>query len=384
MSLGKLRLGIVGGGGAALISGLRSVAGVEVVALCEADPARLEAGAREHGIPQTYDRYEAMLDAVDAVVIATPMPLHVPQSVLALQAGKHVLSEVTAAVTLAECWGLLDAVRAASTTYMLAENICFTAENVLIREMARRGLFGDLYFGEGEYLHEVRTLHHQADGSPTWRYHWQVGVDGCTYSTHSLGPVMHWFRAADPEERVETVVCLGSGRHTDPEHLHSDTCLMLCQLRSGKLIKIREDMLSNRPYGLNFTLQGTQGVYESARFQGAGGHLWIGANRAGERREWRPVTEFAEFLPAAWREPAAEAHASGHGGGDFHTGRLFAEAALTGGPASIDVYEALEWTATGLCSQLSIANGGLPIRIPEFRDPNQRPLVCNPDAGPVL
>jgi predicted dehydrogenase len=357
----------VGGRGAALLAGLRAVAGVEVTALCELDAARLQRAAAEYAIPLCFTEYHALLDAVDAVVIATPMQLHVAQSVAALQAGKHVLSEVTAAVTLEECWRLLEAVRASRRIYMMAENVCFTAENVLVREMARQGLFGALYFGEGEYLHEVRALHHHPDGSPTWRAVWQVGQKGCTYGTHALGPVMHWFTAAHPEERIATVTCLGSGRYTDPEHPHDDTSLMLCQLQSGKLIKVRLDMMSNRPYALNFTLQGTQGVYESARQYGEPGKVWIGANRAGETRDWRPISDFESLLPDAWRDAAQEAQQAGHGGGDYHTGRLFAEAIRRGEPPAIDIYAALEWTAAGLCSQQSIANGGIAVPVPDFR-----------------
>lgn len=43
---------------------------------------------------------------IDAVVVSTPMQLHVPQSIAALHAGKHVLSEVTAGVTMDELWWL--------------------------------------------------------------------------------------------------------------------------------------------------------------------------------------------------------------------------------------------------------------------------------------
>lgn len=355
-----------------MIAGLRAVSEVEVVALCETDPERLREGAEQYGIPQSFLVYEEMLEQVDAVVIATPMHLHVSQSVLALQAGKHVLSEVTAAVTLEECWELLDAVNASSATYMMAENVCFTPENVLVCEMARRGLFGELTFGEGEYLHEVRTLHHHGDGSPTWRAVWQVGVNGCTYGTHGLGPVMHWFLAAHPDERIESVACFGSGVHTDPEHPHDDTVLMLCKLRSGKLIKIREDMLSNRPYALNFSLQGTLGVYESGRREGQSGAIWAGENRLGQLREWQDISAFEAFLPAEWCKHAALAQSAGHGGGDFHTGRLFAEAVLQQVPPPIDIYQALEWTAAGLCSQASIAQNGISIPVPNFRNTTDR------------
>ncbi len=370
MNSDKLRIGIAGKRGLSCLSGLRAVAGVEVTAFCELNPQVLQEEATRHGIPRQFTHFEAMLEVVDAVIVATPMPLHVPQSVLALQAGKHVLSEVTAAVSLEECWQLREAVLRSGKTYMLAENYCYFEPNVLIREMTRQGLFGEPYFGEGEYIHEVRALHHNANGSPNWRAVWQVGVNGCTYGTHSLGPVMQWFQAANPDERIATVTCLGTGRHTDPEHPHDDTTLMLCQLQSGKLIKIRLDMLSNRPHLPNYyALQGTLGVYEAARFPGESGRVWLGENRPEEHRAWKPLADFNHLLPAQWRERAQEATQSAHGGGDYHIGREFAESILTDSPPPIDIYDALEWTAAGLCSQLSIVSGGLPIPIPDFHSP---------------
>jgi predicted dehydrogenase len=366
----------------AFMAGFRAMPQVEVSAFCEVDERVLTDQAQRYEIPLRFTRFKEMLDHVDVAVVATPMQYHMPHALLALQAGKHVLSEVPAAVSLEECWRLLDAVQASGKTYMMAENYCYQRENVLIREMARKGLFGELYFGEGEYLHEVRSLHHHPDGSPTWRYYWQVGINGSTYPTHSLGPPMHWFTAADPSERIESLVCLGSGCHTDPEHPHDDTSIMLCKLKSGKLIKIRLDMMSNRPHQMSFyALQGTQGCYEASRVAGQPGLIWIGENRIGEHREWKPVSDFQEHLPELWRNPPEEALRAGHGGGDYFEVRDFVEAVLTSAPPPVDIYSALEWTAAGLCSQISIDNGGVPIRVPDFHDPSQRPVVL--DSPPI-
>ncbi len=378
MANGKLRIGIAGKRGLAFLAGLRAFPqSAEVTAFCETDAAARQIGAQTHGIPRSFADFDALLadGNLDAVVVATPMPLHVPQSVRALRAGKHVLSEVTAAVSLDECWRLRDAVLASGKTYMLAENYCYLEANVLVGELARQGRFGELYYGEGEYLHEVRALHHDAEGGPTWRAFWQVGARGCTYGTHSLGAVRHWFQAIDPAERIARVTCLGTGARTDPEHWHDDTSVMLCQLRSGKLIKVRLDMMSNRPHLPSYyALQGTQGAYEAARVEGEPGRIWIGANRPDEPRQWRSLQDFDAHLPADWRALAQEARATGHGGGDYHVGRAFVQALLTSTPPPIDIYAALEWTAAGLCSQLSIANGGVPIAVPDFRDARQRPV----------
>jgi predicted dehydrogenase len=380
-----IKVGIAGQRGGAFITGLRALPQVEVTALCDINPETVNRQGEEFGVAGRYTKFAEMLDAVDAVVVATPMQLHAPQSILALQAGKHVLSEVTAAVSLDECWRLADAVKSSGKTYMLSENYCYIRDNVQVREMARRGLFGDVYFGEGEYLHDVKNLHHYADGSPTWRYYWQVGQNGSTYPTHSLGPVMQWFQSVYPEERISTVSCLGTGRHTDPEHPHDDTSILLCRTTGGRLIKVRVDMLSNRPHQMNYyALQGTQGVYEASRIAGQPGSVWIGGEDANrdDQRKWHPLSDYAEFLPEEWRNPPEEARRAGHGGGDYWIIRDWVSAIESGAPPPIDIYTGLEWTAAGLCSQLSITNNGVPIGVPDFRDASQRPLTL--DAPPVV
>lgn len=352
---------------------MRSVAGVKVVAICDLNPAVVEDLRQEFGLELGFTNYEQMLDHVDAVVIGSPMQFHATQAIMALNAGKHVMCEVTAAISIEECWQLLDAVNASGKIYMLAENYCYFEENILVREMVRKGVFGDVFFGEGEYIHDVRFLHHDENGKPTWRYYWQVGAPGNTYITHELGPVMQWFKAADPTDQIECVTCLGTGVHTDPEHPHDDTSLTLVKLKSGKLLKMRLDMMSNTPGMSYYSIQGVLGTYESGRGGSASSRIWIGENRSvgwnDARREWRPVSDFMEHFPSDWRGHVEAAKASGHGGGDYHTGRIFAESMLSGAPPDIDIFDALEWTAAGLCSQVSIQNGGIPIRVPNFREP---------------
>jgi hypothetical protein len=182
------------------------------------------------------------------------------------------------------------------------------------------------------------------------------------------------------------VTCLGSGRHTDPEHPHDDTSITLVKLASGKLLKMRLDMMSNTPGMSFYSLQGVLGTFESGRGGDASARVWIGENKSvgwnDKHREWQPLSDFDEHFPAHMRPHIEAAKASGHMGGDYHAARLFAESVLEGTRPDIDIYDALEWTAAGLCSQLSIANGGVPIRVPNFRDPSQRPITL--DAPPAI
>jgi predicted dehydrogenase len=371
-----LKIGIAGQRGLAFIKAFRALPGVDVAAFCDTNPVTLEQKAQEHGIEKRFTEFAAMLSSVDAVVVATPMQCHAEQSTLALEAGKHVLSEVTACITLDECWQLLQAAEKSHAVYAMAENYCYRKDVVLVRELVRKGLFGTPYFGEGEYLHEIRHYHHTLDGSPTWRAVYQVGRRGSTYGTHSLGPVMQWFLAADPGERIATVSCHGTGVHTDPEHPHDDTCLMLVQLASGKLIKVRLDMLSNRPHlPAYYALQGTHGVYEAARFPGQPGQVWLGESQDGADRTWTPLSElYDSHLPTDWRNPPPEALAAGHGGGDYFVVRDFVRACYGEAPPNCGIHDALAWTACDILSETSITNGGTPLHIPNFRDPKEKPL----------
>ena len=368
-----LRIGIVGKRGAAHAAGFRAHPQTEIAALCDADPAALAREGDALGVERRFQEFEPMLDHVDAVFVATPMHLHAAQSIAALQAGKHVLSEVTACVSLDECRALVDAVRASGRTYTMAENYLFFEESLIVREMAREGLFGRPYYGEGEYLHDVKPYHHAPDGRPTWRARWQVGERGNTYPTHSLGPPLAWIEAAGVDARPESVVCLGSGVHTDPEHPHDDTSETLVRLRGGGLVRVRLDMMSNRPpeeafYGL----QGTHGVFESGRGRRGGGQVWTGDNPPPgpvkeRRREWRPVADFAELVPSETRGLVAQARGAGHGGGDFLVAHAFVQAVLGEAPNPVDVFRAVEWTAVGLLSTVSIGQGGAPMAVPDFR-----------------
>jgi predicted dehydrogenase len=78
-----------------VIPGLQSAAGCEVVALASRDQVRAAEAARELGIGRVHDSYEELLadPGVDAVYIPLPNALHVPWTIRALEAGKHVLCE---------------------------------------------------------------------------------------------------------------------------------------------------------------------------------------------------------------------------------------------------------------------------------------------------
>ncbi len=359
-----LAVGIVGRRGMAFLAGLRSFPEVAVVAFCDLNPAVLHALADRFEIPERYVHYEDLLARdLDVVIVATPMPLHVPQSVAALERGKHVLCEVTAATSLEECRQLVAAVRRSGRKYMLAENYCYTRAAMLIQAMVRRGLFGELYYAEGAYIHNCSHLYYDARGQPTWRGRLLVRRNGCVYCTHSLGPVLQWL-----DDRVVSVACVGSGVHTLPQHALEDTVVMLCRTARGALITITLDIQSRRPHNMtHYVLQGTKGAYHAARRPGEPDLVWL-ADRSPGPEAWQTLEEYAaEFLPPEWRAFGHLAAQAGHGGGDFFVARAFIAAVLADTDPPIAVYRALDFTIPGLVSEESIRHGGLPLPVPDPR-----------------
>jgi predicted dehydrogenase len=368
-----IRLGISGacGRGGKLYERLSEVLPeMEVCAVCDVNAAELGAAKDRLRAREAYTDYDAMVGAggIDAVLVGTPMQFHAEQAVSALEKNIHVLSEVTAAVSIEECRRIVRAAKASTATYMMAENYIYSRPNSLVTELVRRGLFGELYYAEGEYLHELKGLNEITK----WRRSWQTGVDGVTYGTHSLGPILQWFRG----QRVVSVSCAGSGHHyRDPRgklYENEDSCLMLCRLSGGGLAKIRVDMLSDRPHAMtNYQLQGTDGCYESARAAGEKNRIWLreeGRRRGEEQPSWMGLEELEDrYLPESWRSVQAAGAKSGHGGGDYFELREFAEAIRDSRPPLVGIHEAMDLTLAGLVSQQSIQAGGQWLSVPDSR-----------------
>jgi len=366
-----IKIGIAGVRGLSTMMGFNGIPDVKVEAICDLDQDLLTKMAAEYSIPKTYRVYEDMLEGdIDAVVIATPMQCHVPQAILALEAGKHIMSEVTAGVTMDELWWLIESVEKYKKIYMFAENYCYIPQNQQIRNMVSKGIFGEVYYCEGEYLHELSSMAtynygDQQSGKTSWRTYWQLGKRGAFYPTHSLGPVMQWY----PGERILSVSSFGTGSHTAPRFRQDDTSITICQLTNNKLAKIRVDCLSPRPHNMTYyQLQGTKGVYEAPRGFGDEHKIWLtDLDPDTDHATWRGLSEFDEYLPERYKNATPEQIKAGHNGGDFFIVEDFVNAIKTNTPPELDVYKGCEWTAVALLSELSVMNNGRTMDMPHFR-----------------
>ncbi len=115
--MNKVRWGVLSTakiGVAKVIPAMQAGEHCEIVAISSRDPEKAQAAAEQLGIPNAYGSYEELLAApeVDAVYNPLPNHLHVPWSIKALEAGKHVLCEKPIAMTAAEAQELVDAAQA--------------------------------------------------------------------------------------------------------------------------------------------------------------------------------------------------------------------------------------------------------------------------------
>jgi predicted dehydrogenase len=387
-----LRLAVIGTGGRGthLLALALEFEGVEVPALCDINVGNLNnaiglvrqtRGADPAGYSAGPTDYRNLLrrDDVDAVLIATPMQLHGRMAIDALRAGKHVLSEVAAAVTIPECWGLVEAEQESGKVYMLAENCCYYPQNLAVLNMAAAGVFGGCTYAETGYVHDCRFLLYAADGSLTWRGGLVRDYAGNVYPTHALGPVAQWL-GINRDDRFESIVSFSTREaskssfaaqrfgadspQAKTRFLCGDSNTTLIRTVRGVVIDLRCDIVSARPNPSTtyYTLQGESAAYQDT---GRAQEVWINDRSPGH--EWEPFAPYAaQYQHDLWKQYGQVAAQSGHGGADYFVIRQFLEAARSGGPSPIPAADAAAWSCVIPLSAASLRAGGAPQKVPDF------------------
>ena len=343
-----LRIGVAGlRRGRSLLGVFHHHRDTDVVAVCDPKADRREAVAEGFGVQAGFDDYERFLDAdMDVVVVATPAPAHAAQAVAAMQAGKHVLSEVPAAYSLAECREIVAAVEQTGRTYMMAENM---NDIHYVREwkaLIQGGEIGDVFYAEAEYVHDCRSLMATPDN-------WRATMPPIYYCTHSLGPLLDIL-----DDRCVSAVGMTTGCHTAPELGVTDMEVGLFRTEKGRVLKVLCGFSIAREPAMHWQVfYGTRGTLENRRVP------WE------EAKIFREGSEKMQAVPAQTADPHAppEATAGGHGSSEFYMVDGFIQAVLAGTTPPIDVYRSMDFSVPGLCAHMSAEQGGVPVAVPDFR-----------------
>jgi predicted dehydrogenase len=385
-----IRLGYVGVGrrGTELLQCMFKHEGIGVPAVCDINPA---AAARASGIvdnatgkpPETYTKgpkdYLRMYrrDDLDAIVVAVPMHIQGPIAAAAMRAGKHVLSEVAPAITMKQCWDLVRAAKQSGKTYMLAENVCYFRDLMMIQTMLDQGVFGKLTYAECGYIHDLRHRGFNADGSPNEVAMLFVTMIGNLYPTHAIGPVAQFMgigrtdrlvslaAATSVSEAVQHYAAKRFGKNHPSAKIKprsGDMTNAFIKTAKGLLIELRFDMASTRPHPnpVQCLLQGTKAVY-----QADGRRIYIEGRS--KSYAWESLDKYKEeYDHPLWRTFADKAKGTGYGGADYFMTRAFLETLRTGAPSPINVYDAALWASIIPLSAASIQAGGKPQTFPDF------------------
>jgi len=403
----KARIGLIGVGlrGRNHLNNLLNRNDVVIPAICDTDPNALlkasemirKAGKKD---PVQYSgdelSYKKLLESkeIDAVIISTPWFWHTRMSVDAMHAGKYAGVEVSAAMTLEECWELVYTYEKTGVPLMILENVCYRRDVMAVLQMVRKGLFGELLHARCGYQHDLRNVKFNDGLEPygngvefgekgiseaSWRTEYSLKRNGDLYPTHGVGPIATMFNINRGNRFLSitssATKAVGLNRYIlnhpkgGPNHPNAkfkwklgDVITSTISTANGESIIVTHDCNSPRPYSLGFRVQGASGLaefdYHTRRIYIEGispSHTW---------EEMEPYLE--RYDHPLWKKYGAYAEGTGHGGMDFFVVHAFVEIVKNRLPAPLDAYDAAAWSAITPLSELSIANKGETLDFPDF------------------
>ena len=259
-----IKLGVVGlKRGADVASTIIGEKNVVIRAIADTNPERLEKCKKDYeekGVTDLlcFDNYEDLLKSdIDAVYIATDKPLHTKHTVMALEAGKHVLSEIPTIETVEEAKILKDAVKAhPELKYMAGENCFYWAFIEAWKKMREDGKFGDVLYAEAEYLHSTEPKAVQGYDVNINSNHWRTSLDAITYLTHNLGPLLYIM----DDECVRVSCMVPTAAKYKPWKKGDENGIAIFKTKKGAVIRIFIAFGAYVGFDHNYAIYGTRGT----------------------------------------------------------------------------------------------------------------------------
>jgi hypothetical protein len=391
--LDTVRVGFIGLGqrGPSHLRNMTKLGGVEIKALCDLRSSCVQKAQKmldgtSHK-PALYagtkDEWKKVCESkdIDAVYIATPWDMHVPMALYAMEHGKHAFIEVPAAVTLDECWKLVETSERTKKHCMMLENCCYDFFELLTLNMARQGYFGEVIHAEGAYLHNLLELNFKKDGYwDMWRLKENAKRNGNIYPTHGLGPVCQLMNI-NRGDRMDYLVSMSGNdflmAKTAKElaakddfykpfvgnHFRGNMNTTSIRTQSGRTIMLQHDVSSPNMYSRIHRITGTKGS--------ALKYPLPGKISNDSKESWLTEVEMKEleqkYQPAIVKKIGEMAkEVGGHGGMDFLMDWRVIDCLRNGLPLDQDVYDAALWSSISPLSEQSVANRSSAVTIPDF------------------
>lgn len=367
MNREKLNIAIVGlGFGKEFIPIYQRHPQTNMYAICQRTREKLDEVGNQYGVSKRYERFEELIrdPEVDAVHINSPIHLHAPQTVAALNARKHVACTVPAATTVEECRAIVQAANAARRNYMMMETAIYTREFLFVRELRDSGKLGRIQFMRGSHQQEMAG----------WPGYWE-GLPPMHYATHAVSPCLALVRG-----EAEYVSCLGSGIIADRlaakygSPFAVETALFKVRNQPLAFEVTRSLFETARQYRESFDVYGDKAAFEWAQIENEPPLV-----HTGETPVRVTVPDYALLLPQPIQRfttkgvyDAEHAHLSftqggGHGGSHPHLVHEFVSSIVEGRASFPDLCQSLNWTCAGICAHESAMQDGQKVALPDFR-----------------
>jgi hypothetical protein len=376
----------VGGRGTNLL-GWFVAQNAKVVAVCDIVPDKAEHAAglvvkAGQPAPKLYTKgshdYEALTKQsdIDLVVIATPWNWHTPMALSAMQNGKHAAVEVPLAYTLEDLWKLVDTSEATRRHCIMLEECCYGYNETLVLNLVRKGVLGQVLYGEAAYLHDLREEMFSNKGEGLWRRAFHTQSDGNLYPTHGLGPVANYMNI-NRGDRFDYMVSMSTPPRGlaayreaktpqgDPKwkekYIKGDLNTSLIKTASGLNITLKHDVSNPQPYSRINMVGGTKGIFADYPPR-----IYIDEQPGGEA--WGTIDQYKkEYESPLWaKEGAMATNSGGHGGMDYIMIYRLLQCIREGLPPDMDVYDGAAWSSPGPLSINSVAHGSAPVKFPDF------------------
>jgi predicted dehydrogenase len=293
----------------------------------------------------------------------------------AMKSGKHAATEVPAAITIDECWSLVETAEKTRRHCVMMENCCYDRPELMVLRMLREGLFGEAMHAEVGYQHDLRAIKFETRNEGLWRRAHATKRNANFYTTHGLGPAAQAM-GVNRGDQFDYIVAMagnsrglqdwqreklaGDDRRRAERYVLSDVHTALIRTKLGKTIYLVHDTNLPRPYARYNVFQGTKGIYA-----GFPPRFYFDGQEPSHR--YKPLADFAETWDhPLWKRVGANASGRGHGGMDFIEDVRLIECLRVGAPTDFDVYDAAAWSCIQELTARSVANRSRSLDVPDF------------------
>lgn len=381
---------------------------VDEVVLADLLPERLQKMAREFDIDRTFGSLDELCESdVHAIAIMTQRHLHGEQALQSLKAGKHVYSAVPIGQTVDEIRSIINFVEKTDQIYMMGETCYYFPSAIYCRNRFRKGDFGNIFYSEGQYLHDMSDFYepYKFSGGKDWKK--VAGIPPMYYSTHSVSMILSVTGAYST-----SVSCLGYKDNHEDGIFKADANLWnnvfsnetaLMRTSDGGIMRINEfrrvGWKSSRQVGTSSSIYGTKGCFEAH----ANSQIWTTI----DPKEMTDLNDLLSCryklvqdidspklknLPQEFPSGVSNVHPierlprefidlpNGHLGSHQFLVDDFCKAVIAGALPPNHAWDAAKYCIPGLIAHQSALCDGKLMNIPDFGDPPEHWQHLDPQA----